>query len=275
MEYDIQIAMYNIKENVDFVLDKPQGMVRYVFIHFITPINIRQYNRIITTMPHACILYSPNEPCYYEATSFEMVHDYVCFLPVEEKYNPLNLGLPVNKLFYTDMGHKITKSLETINWLQCFKQDEKMSSELFNLLKMLAEEQHMYQKNNTYCESTEKFEQLRLLIYENPKNWDIIKMATYVNLSRSRFSVKYKSIFGVTAVGDLGNARMCLAKRLLSTTSLTCHNIAAECGYEGTSFFMRKFKSQTGVTPNKWRADITVDKPSNCSESSNNEKTNC
>ena len=266
MEYDILVSMYRKKEDLGFIHDRPNGTERYVFIHFINPVRIRLYNRMITTMPHACIIFSPDEPCYYEASTFEILHDWSCFLPTEEKYNPQNLGLPINKLFYTDKGHEITKIVEIINWLSYMYRTEDMSAELLKLLKMLADEQQLHHKNMVYNDSIDRFNNLRMLMYENPKNWDIGKMATYINLSRSRFSVKYKTLFGISAIDDLSNATICLAQKLLSTTNLTCQNIATECGYESVPFFIQKFKKSTGFTPNKWRESIKAEEAKTTSE---------
>lgn len=256
MEYDVQVSMYYKREEIGFTVDKPNGAYHFIFIHFINPVNIRLYNQMITTMPHACIIFPPNEPYYYKADDFELLHDWAVFLPMEEKYNPQNLGLPINKIFYTEFGSKITKTIETMNWLKYAGRLDNLSNELLKLFKMLSEERSLHQKNMLSDNCNDKFKELRLLIYENPKSWNISNMANYINLSRSRFSVKYKSIFGISAIDDLSKASICLAQKLLSTTSLTCQNIAIECGYESTSFFIKKFKTMTGYTPNEWRKII-------------------
>ncbi len=258
MEYDVLVSMYHKKEEIGFIVDKPNGTGRFTFIHFINPVNIRSYNQMITTMPHACIIYSPTGPCYYRADDFELFHDWTCFLPTEEKYNPQNLGLPINKIFYTDIGPKITKAIEAMNWLKYAERFESVSNELLKLFLMLSEERKSYRKNLLSDNQNDKFNELRLLIYENPKSWNISNMASYVNLSRSRFSVKYKSIFSVSPIDDLSNATICLAKKLLSTTSLTCQNIATECGYKSTPFFIQKFKTLVGCTPNEWRKSVDI-----------------
>ncbi len=258
MEYDVQVSMYYKREEIGFTVDKPNGAYHFIFIHFINPVNIRLYNQMITTMPHACIIFPPNEPYYYKADDFELLHNWAVFLPMEEKYNPQNLGLPVNKIFYTDIGPKITKTIEAMNWLKYAERFESVSNELLKLFLMLSEERKLYKKNLLYDNHKEKFNELRLLIYENPKSWNISNMASYVNLSRSRFSVKYKSIFSVSPIDDLSNATICLAKKLLSTTSLTCQNIATECGYKSTPFFIQKFKTLVGCTPNEWRKDMNL-----------------
>lgn len=244
--------MHLKRERIGFIVDRPNGTDDFVFLHFINPVDIRTGNRIIRTAPHACAIYTPHAPCYYESVSHEMFHDWLHFMPLSDEYNPLYFGLPLNKVFYTEFGSAITKEMENIQWLYNVGQPDNASENFFNLLQILKKESQLHHKSPLYS-SNASFEELRFLIYQTPKNWNIQSMADYVHLSRSRFSIKYKELFGITPIADLGNAAMCMAEKLLTTTTMTVQNIASECGYDSTQFFINKFKIYAGTTPNVFR----------------------
>ena len=57
-----------------------------------------------------------------------------------------------------------------------------------------------------------------------------------------------KSIFE-----ELIQFRVELAKRLLRETDLSLSEITEQCGYSTESYFMKQFKSVTGITPTEYR----------------------
>ena len=252
MDYKIIDFMHLKNERKGFIVDRPYGNSEYVFLHFINPVDIKMGDKIITTAPHACIIYSPSEPCYYASSDYEMFHNWICFSPLKNEYNPLIIGLPLNTIFYTDFGNAITKEMEGIQWFYNKNMQKEMSDGLLNILTILADERKRSKKSSLYSDN-QLFDDLRFLIYQTPKNWNIDLMANFVHLSRSWFSVKYKSKFGVSPVDDLSKAAMCMAEKLLLTTTLTVQNIAHECGYDDVTYFIQKFKKYTGETPHLWK----------------------
>ena len=52
---------------------------------------------------------------------------------------------------------------------------------------------------------------------------------------------------------DLIEARINAARQLLTATDLPVHEIAAACGYQNATHFMRQFKEITGLTPSAYR----------------------
>ena len=73
-------------------------------------------------------------------------------------------------------------------------------------------------------------------------------MAAFVHLSRSRFSVKYHELFGVTPNEDLISASLGLADRLLEG-AMSITDIAYECGFHDSNYFSLQFKKATGLPP--------------------------
>ena len=75
-----------------------------------------------------------------------------------------------------------------------------------------------------------------------------------MSLSPSRFRVVYKSLFGVSPIRDLIEARIDRAKDLLleeETDSLS--RIAEKLGYKNQYDFSRQFKQITGLSPSGFR----------------------
>ena len=108
---------------------------------------------------------------------------------------------------------------------------------------------------------THKAENLRVIIevrekmQESPEmEWDIDKMCNMSCMSRSYFQHLYKSLFGISCINDIINARIAKAKSLLLVSNLKISAIASSCGYKSTEHFIRQFKEKTGQTPNSYRA---------------------
>ena len=60
---------------------------------------------------------------------------------------------------------------------------------------------------------------------------------------------------GISFKSDIISARMALAERLLTNTSLNVNEIAEKCGYSDHAHFMKLFKKKNGVTALAFRKD--------------------
>ncbi len=88
--------------------------------------------------------------------------------------------------------------------------------------------------------------------YEQPiKLGDI---AHEVDLSVSRLAHLFKEQMQVTPIEYLTNIRIERAKKILLTTDKKCCNICYEVGYNNQTYFARKFKEVTGMSPLEFRA---------------------
>ena len=82
------------------------------------------------------------------------------------------------------------------------------------------------------------------------------EMANAVGLSRSRFSVAYKEVFGISPQKDHIRAKISKASYLLSIGTLSLQEISEMCGYSNIYHFIRQFRSATGITPGKYRKNF-------------------
>ena len=79
------------------------------------------------------------------------------------------------------------------------------------------------------------------------------ELAELVHLNADYFSVVFKKHFGKTLTEYLLHIRIDYAKELLLKSSQSIDTVAQTVGFSNTSYFYRKFKEVTGITPNEYR----------------------
>lgn len=87
----------------------------------------------------------------------------------------------------------------------------------------------------------------------NHPQFSIQSMCRHFSVSQSNLSHLFKKYKGVTLSQYISKLKMEQAKTLLLTTDLPLATIAKEIGYNDVSGFIRKFKSDTGVTPGEFK----------------------
>lgn len=78
-------------------------------------------------------------------------------------------------------------------------------------------------------------------------------MAEQFHLSSKYFSKYFKEHFHLTFSEYVGHLRIDRARELLENTDFSVTEIAAQCGFSGISFFIRRFTEANGCSPLKWR----------------------
>ena len=84
-------------------------------------------------------------------------------------------------------------------------------------------------------------------------DWNLTEIAKRLNISKSYVQKLYKKHFGISYIDDLLDARINMAKHLLTDTDLRINEVAASCGYQNATHFMRQFKAKTGMPPSEFR----------------------
>ena len=77
--------------------------------------------------------------------------------------------------------------------------------------------------------------------------------ARMCNMSKSKLSELFHSIYGYTIVEFIKNCRIDKAKRLLLENDLSIQQIASAVGYSHQSSFTYIFKQHVGCTPREYR----------------------
>ncbi len=87
--------------------------------------------------------------------------------------------------------------------------------------------------------------------YKSPVSLD--EMAELIDVSKSYLCRVFKQAYSITPVTFLLNYRISKAKQLLISTDMKVRLLAAECGFNDTSYFCMMFKKSEGMTPEEFR----------------------
>jgi transcriptional regulator GlxA family with amidase domain len=68
-----------------------------------------------------------------------------------------------------------------------------------------------------------------------------------------RFCRNFKKKTGMTLSGYIQSVRINTAKKLLQQSRMYVDDICYEAGFNSVSFFNRKFREHTGITPMEYR----------------------
>ncbi len=241
-------------ENNGLVIDRPEGLPEYTFLHFFQSVKILINGEIITTKPNAVIIYDINTPQYFK-TDEPMAHNWMHFMgdisPLLLKY-----GLELDTIYYPESADFITELVYEMEFE--FYSGNKNSVCLYNLKfeemliklsRSLSGEPLPYSN----IKVRQNFQKLRSKMLSNlSKHWSIGEMAETVGFSESRFFRIYKSIYGITPINDMINARIEKSKALLLYQKMSVNEIAEYLGYENTTHFIRQFKAKNGVPPKEY-----------------------
>lgn len=93
------------------------------------------------------------------------------------------------------------------------------------------------------------------LLHRQPADpWTIAGLAKHVGISRSVLAERFRHFLGMPPMAYLAHWRLQLGAQLLSSTSHSVAQIAAEVGYESEPAFNRAFKREFGSPPARFRA---------------------
>ena len=91
------------------------------------------------------------------------------------------------------------------------------------------------------------------LFDESTENHSLSEASRRAGMSVSTFCRTFKKRVGLSFVEYLHSIRINNAKKQLIRTRLCVDDICYECGFNNVSFFDRKFKQLTGMTPTQYR----------------------
>ena len=79
-------------------------------------------------------------------------------------------------------------------------------------------------------------------------------LAEVAGMSVTNFRRLFKNKIGESPIQYLLTLRLCKAKELLMTTSLSVTDIAMKAGFNDANYFSRQFTAMTGLPPRVWRS---------------------
>lgn len=260
MHYKL-IGLRNLgKEKRGFVLDRLHGTPDYLLLNFQTPVNLWLDGVMTQVEKGGGVIFEPNQKHFFESPDCTLVHNWVHFIP-ENASIFKQLAIPVNSLIMLYQTEFITLAVRECEseFLHCepFWQehvDSIMNSMFIRMARQLLRNTDPAYQSAYTLGMLKNFKELRLTMYGSAEcQWNVNKMADALNLSRSRFSVLYKSFFHVSPGEDIITARLERAMHLLNAGSFSIEAIAEQSGYANTTHFIRQFKAMNGLSPERYR----------------------
>ena len=92
---------------------------------------------------------------------------------------------------------------------------------------------------------------------EPATRWSVESLAAAVGLSRSAFAERFQSLVGVPPLEYLTRWRLQVVAGLLRSTQRSLISIALDVGYQSDAALIRAFRREFGITPARWRRDVT------------------
>ncbi len=253
MKLQIEQCMHLKRQKIGFYIER-EKLHTNIFLHFINPVSVYYKEKLLRVSANCCYIGTAGSYIYYKAEHISLLHNFVHF-EIDDINCIERLGLPLNTPFYTDMQDDITDTIEKMEWSKGAHNSVILpppASVFEDLLHRLSVEKNTHGMSAGYTQE-HTFDSLRTQIYIDPGAWDVEKMADYVHLSRSHFSIKYKDMFGVSPNADINTAAMLVACKMLSTTALSVSKISKSVGYARSDYFIKLFKRKYGMTPIEFR----------------------
>lgn len=126
-----------------------------------------------------------------------------------------------------------------------------LASELSNYLEGLI----AFQQERNDAATREIIENVRIYLHENfRKDISLELVAEKFHFNPSYISILFKSCTNLGFKEYLIHIRIEEAKRLLRETGLKVYEIAQNTGYNDVAYFVKLFKKEVGVSPNRYRA---------------------
>jgi AraC-like DNA-binding protein len=98
------------------------------------------------------------------------------------------------------------------------------------------------------------------LMHRNPAHpWTIASLAKEAGISRSVLAERFHNYLNETPMAYLTRWRLQLGGQMLSSTSYSVAQIAAEVGYESEAAFNRAFKREFAIPPARFRSQVKSD----------------
>jgi AraC family transcriptional regulator of arabinose operon len=249
----------DFRHDAQFRVDRPRGSGDYLFVHFTTPILIRDALGEREMPAETCILYAPGFPQWYYGPERGFANDW-CHCTgagvggMVEQFG-IAADRAVEPLIQQPFGELI-RGMER-ELLRCEPHwQEACAGLLAQLLVAFARTTAtVAQRSGTPYQAalSEGLRDVRSRVHKQlARTWSVPDMARIVHLSASRFAHVYRDFFGTGPMEDLIEARIAHACWLLSSGRVPVKQAAAESGFSDLHYFSRSFRARVGCAPREY-----------------------
>lgn len=250
--YKLLAVRHSWPEQQGFSIKDVPFASTYSFFHFYDSVDIIVDGQMVTTKPHACILYTPGVK-YHCTCETPFLYDWFFFVAEES----LPDDIPCNTLFYPSEHSFITSiiwEMEKEFYTHKLYRDVIIDIKLQELLIKLSRLDELRATPTINRQTRLLFQSLRNELLSNlSETRNLTQLAQKAYLSTSQFYTIYHALFGKSPTKDLISAKMHAAANELLTTNKSLSAIAEELGYNNTSYFSRQFHQHFGVSPTAYR----------------------
>ncbi len=255
---------YDHSHDERFVMDFEDGLECWLFLIVKTTAKFVIGKEKMQAEPGTILLLEPGTPCKYCAKDKVYTDDWF-FAETEEtdKAYLLERKIPTNTLLHLGQTAELSSlmhrmSLEHYSVGIYREEIEKNYLEiLFDTISRSIQTK-VFVMPQSFLKKNQKLTRIRMEIYAQPEQiCTVDELAQRAGFSRSGLQHLYKKLFGVSITQDMVQSRMDCAKRLLSTTTLSVHDIAIKCGYRNAYYFMKQFKKHLQMTPTEYRRSVS------------------
>lgn len=254
MNVRITAIRHRWPEKAGFSLNRPKGAGEYIMLHFLTPVRLTYHENSYEISTGGFIVFSPDTGHSFSCSE-RLVHDWM-HLSGDVKKMMENFGLKTDTLYQLRISSEvseITAYLEKEFWAGCpyfdALSEAKLTEMFIRISRNINGMNSITEINN---DTMDYFQELRANILLSPElDWTIQKMSDYVNLSPSRFSNLYRSLFGISPINDLIQIKIEKARTFLSN-GMSVFETAETLGYSNVYHFIRQFKQLEGITPKQY-----------------------
>lgn len=246
-------ARHSWPESAGFELHRLDSEDEYIFLHFLTPVELYYQQQWRTVNPGALIIFRPDTPQHFISRK-PLLHDWMHLGGnVEEEF--ARFGLQTDTLYQMVKSDPITQQIARLEGELLSRSShweiytQALLQEIWVTIVRQSKGEHTAP---VVRETADLLRSLRADMILHPEwPWTHEMMATQINISCSRLYVLYRRQFATSPGKDLISIRIERAKSMLEQGASVA-NCADALGYANVSHFIRQFKLETGVTPGSW-----------------------
>lgn len=269
----IHFTGYDAQHPNDFVFEVAEGYNCYLLLITHTPARFCVDNVIEEYPAHCAMLYSPHTPIWYSASTDNYSDDWIRFSSDEafvQNFPQTNRPFPIADPDYchnliqlltweTSLLTGTSRAFHHAKTDGCTNQSKKNNNPVITqLLRILFLKLRDDVLHHAAFPHEHTLLMLRRQISNNPQlAWTIQNMAEQLHISPGHLQLLYKQQFGISCMNDVIDFRLRKAKDLLVYTEQSIAEIAEQCGYKNTEHFCRQFHKNIGLTPGKFRKNIS------------------